>query len=188
VPLHPYIPMPPAAASWCLWTHVRHAVHRWQRVPTIDHLDRVHPREGHHVAFTQDLVEFHAPGEGPRDHEILHYVVVPELALDGVRVIGTRLLEQPPEVVCEQLRLALAVACGCHHAHHVAALRFPIVTAVIVGRGCDPLKTLLVPLLATLFGVLDGNVERCLLATAWGASLMRTCLAFTHLQMKLHLI
>jgi hypothetical protein len=52
---------------------------------------------------------------------------------------------------------------------HVGAACLPIVVVIMVGRG--PLKELLAPLFGTfdaLLGAVGGDVERCLLVTAWG--------------------
>jgi hypothetical protein len=81
------------------------------------------------------------------------------------------LLEESLEVVCRQSSLALAAACGSHDAPHIEAACFLIIAAIIVGRGCSPLRMLLAPLLATLgtlTGIVDGDVGRRLLVAAWG--------------------
>jgi hypothetical protein len=65
----------------------------------------------------------------------------------------------------------LAAVCGSQDVPHAGASRFLVVAAIVVGRGCHPLRTLLAPLLAalgTLLGVMDGGVERPLLAAARG--------------------
>jgi hypothetical protein len=123
----------------------------------VDYHDCVLPEEGHCVAPVRDFLEFHALAEGPRDHEILYHVVVPEL-------VWASLLEESLEVVCRRLCLAFAAVCGSRDAPHTEA-------AIIVGRGCSPLRMLLAPLLATLgtlVGILDGDVRRRLLVAAWG--------------------
>jgi hypothetical protein len=54
---------------------------------------------------------------------------------------------------------------------HARAACFLIVAAVVVSHGHNLLRTLLVPLLAALgalLGIVDGDVERCLLAAAQG--------------------
>jgi hypothetical protein len=81
------------------------------------------------------------------------------------------LLEESLEVVCRRSSLALAAACGSHDAPHIEAAYFLIIVAVIVGHGCSPLRMLLAPLLATvgtLIGIVDGDVGRRLLVSAWG--------------------
>jgi hypothetical protein len=88
-------------------------------------------------------------------------VVVPELVWAG-------LLEESLEVVCRRSCLALAAACGSRDAPHTEAACFLNVAAVIVGRGCSPLRMLLAPLLATLVGILDGDVGRRIIVAAWG--------------------
>jgi hypothetical protein len=55
--------------------------------------------------------------------------------------------------------------------HHAEAASFLAVAIIIVGRGCNLLKTLLVPLPATLgalLSVLDGDVGSCLPTVAQG--------------------
>jgi hypothetical protein len=77
-------------------------------------------------------------------------------------VVWACLLDEALEVVYGWPRLALAAACGNHDAHHVGATHFLIVATVIIGHGCDRLKMLLAPLLATLdalLGILDGDVR-----------------------------
>jgi hypothetical protein len=82
--------------------------------------------------------------------------------LDGVCVVWASLLDEALDVVYGRPHLALAAACGNHDAHHAGATHFLIVATVVIGRGCDRLKMLLAPLLAThdaLLGILDGNVR-----------------------------
>jgi hypothetical protein len=96
--------------------------------------------------------------------------------LDGVHVVSTGLLKDLFEVVCRWPCLALAVTCGGHDVPHAEVTCFLIVAIVIVDCSCNPLRMLLVPLLATLsalLGVLDDDVRRCLLAAAWGRYAMQ---------------
>jgi hypothetical protein len=82
---------------------------------------------------------------------------------DGVRVVWASLLEDPLQVVCGRPHLALAAADDSHDAHHTGATYFLAVAIIIVGHGCDRLKTLFTPLLAALdalLGVMDGDVGR----------------------------
>jgi hypothetical protein len=81
--LCPYIPAPPATVSWGSWNRVRHATYPRRGMPFVDHHDRILSEEGHRVALIRDLIDFHALGEGSRDHEVLHHVAIPELMLDG---------------------------------------------------------------------------------------------------------
>jgi hypothetical protein len=92
VSLHPCVPAPPAVVSWGSWTQVRHVAHPQRGAPIVDHHDRILSREGRHVSLFWDLIEFHASGEGPRCHEILHHAAVLELVLDG----GKHGLGKPP--------------------------------------------------------------------------------------------
>jgi hypothetical protein len=71
----------------------------------------------------------------------------------------------------------LVIVCGSRDAPHVGAACLPVVVVLMVDRGRGPLRTLLVPLLATL-GAMDGDVGWHLLATAWG------CLPATQDRMK----
>jgi hypothetical protein len=64
----------------------------------------------------------------------------------------------------------LVVICGSRDAPHASAVCLPIVTVIVVGRGCGPLRMLLEPLLAalhTLLGDVDGNVKWHPFAVAW---------------------
>jgi hypothetical protein len=130
--------------------------HHRQGAPIVDCHDSVLPGERCHIV----IIEFHALREGPQDHEILHHAAVPELVLDGVHMIWASLLEEPLKVVCRQPHLVLAATYGSPDAHHVGAAYLLAVATIVFGHGCDNLKTLLVPLLATLdaLGVLDGDV------------------------------
>jgi hypothetical protein len=130
----------------------------------IDCHDCVLPKEEHCVTPVRDFLEFHALTEGPRDHENLYHVVVPELVWAG-------LLEESLKVVCRRSCLALAATCRSRNAPDTEAAYFLIVASVIVGRSCSPLRMLLAPFLATvgnLIGIVDGDVGRCLLVVASG--------------------
>jgi hypothetical protein len=88
-------------------------------------------------------------------------------------VVRAGLLEKSLKLVCRRPLLALAATCGSHDMPHTGVVCFLVVATVVVGRGHNPLRTLLAPLLA--HGIVDGNVGRCLLvaarghlATAWG--------------------
>jgi hypothetical protein len=63
---------------------------------------------------------------------------------------------------------AHATVCGSHDVPHAGAACFLTIAAVVVGHGCDPLRTLLAPLVAALLGILDDVARRCLLVAAWG--------------------
>jgi hypothetical protein len=74
-------------------------------------------------------------------------------------------------VVYRRLRLALATTCSSRDVPHARAACFLVVANIVVGHGRNPLRTLLVPLLAArsaLLGIVDDDVERRLLATARG--------------------
>jgi hypothetical protein len=108
-------------------------------------------------------------GEGSRDDEILHYVTILELVLDGVHMVQTGLFEESPVVVCRRPRLVLTTACGGCNVPHTGATYF-----LVIGCGHNLLRTLLVPLLAALglvLGIVDGDVEWCFLAAALGCLL-----------------
>jgi hypothetical protein len=67
-------------------------------------------------------------------------------------------------VVLGQPHLALATTCGSHDMQHTGFARLLAISIVIIGRGFNLLKTLLVPLpvaLRSLHGILDGDIERC---------------------------
>jgi hypothetical protein len=107
------------------------------------------------------LIDFHALGEGPRSHEILHHATVPELVLDGVRVVRASLLLELLKVIRGWPHLTLANTCSGHSAHHAGAACLLVVAAVIAGRECGLLTSLLAPLLAalgTLLGILDDDI------------------------------
>jgi hypothetical protein len=61
----------------------------------IDFHDRVLPGEGRHVTLVGDLIEFHASGGGPQDHEIFYHAAVFELVLDVVHVVWASLFVEP---------------------------------------------------------------------------------------------
>jgi hypothetical protein len=71
-------------------------------------------------------------------------------------------------VVRGQPRLTFVATCGGRGAPHTGATRLPAIAVVVAGRGCGPLKALLVPLFATLPAVVGGDVGRCSLAAARG--------------------
>jgi hypothetical protein len=70
-------------------------------------------------------------------------------------------------VVCRRSCLVLATACGNRDVPHAKAACFLVVATIIAVCGRNPLRTFLVPLLATL-GIMDGDVEWHLLAAARG--------------------
>jgi hypothetical protein len=81
--------------------------------------------------------------------------------LDRVCVVRERCLEEPLKVVYRRQRLALDTASSGCDALHVGDVHLFVIVVVIVGCGCDPLRALLSPLLATLdilLGALDGDV------------------------------
>jgi hypothetical protein len=80
-------------------------------MPIVDHHDRVFSRKGRRVTLIEGLVNFHALGEGPQGHEILHHAAVPELVLDRVSVVRDGLLQEPLKVVCGWSHLTLTTAC-----------------------------------------------------------------------------
>jgi hypothetical protein len=129
----------------------------------IDHHDRVFSGEGRHASLVEVLIGFHASGEGSRYHEILHYVIVPELVLDGVGMVWVHLLQEFLEVVCGWPRLTLAAAYSHHNACHAGAIRSLVVATIIVDCGCSLLKSLLAPVptaLGALPSILGGDFGR----------------------------
>jgi hypothetical protein len=131
-------------------------------VPILDCHDRIHAIERPHVTSTHILIKFHAPGEEHQDHEILNHVAVIKLVLDGIRKVRAGPLKESLKVVYRWPHLALVAACYSHDMPHVRAVCFLIIAAVIVGRGRNPLRTLLAPLLAalgSLLGLIDGDIE-----------------------------
>jgi hypothetical protein len=167
VPLHPCVPGSPTAASRGPKTQVRHAAPPWG-APIVDPHDCVLPRDMHCIASIRVFIEFHTPNEGPRDHKILHHVVVLELVLNGVCVVWAGLLKESLEVVCRRSCLVLATACGNRDVPHAKAACFLVVATIIAVCGRNPLRTFLAPLLAAL-GIMDGDVEWHLLAAARGS-------------------
>jgi hypothetical protein len=117
---------------------------------TVNRHDCVFLGEGHRVAPVRVLIEFHTPSWGPRDHKTLHHVAVLELVPDGVHVVCAGLFEESLEVFGRQTRLTLVTMHDSHDAPLAGTARHPIIGVVIVGRGCNPLRTLLVPPLAAL--------------------------------------
>jgi hypothetical protein len=89
--------------------------------------------------------------------------------LDGVRVVQTGLLKESLEVVCWRSRLALDSVPGDHDALLVGHIHFFVIVVTVAGRGCNPLRMPLSPLLAAL-GVLlcafdgDGGLHRLAIA------------------------
>jgi hypothetical protein len=87
-------------------------------------------------------------------------------------MVWAGLLEEPLKGVHRRPRLTLIFNTG--------ATCLPLIVVIKVGRGHGPLKALLAPLLAaldTLLSTANGDIERHLLATAWGrlpASLGKT--------------
>jgi hypothetical protein len=76
----------------------------------------------------------------------------------------------PLEVVGRRPCLTLVTVHDSHDVPHVAVAGLPIVAVIIVGRGCSPLRMLLVPSLSSLSalaGALDGDVRWCLPAATW---------------------
>jgi hypothetical protein len=88
--------------------------------------------------------------------------------LDEVCMVWAGLLKESLEVVNRWPRLMLAAMCSSRDVPHVRAIYFLVVTATVVGRTRNPLRTLLAPLLATLLGIMDGDVGCRLLAIARG--------------------
>jgi hypothetical protein len=127
----------------------------------IDHHDCVLPGEGHCVTSVRDFIEFHARGEGPQDHEILHHIIVLDFVLDEVRVVRAGLLEESLEMICQRPHLALAAVCHSRGTPHAGAACFLTVATVVAGHSNSPLRTLLAPLLdsiGTLLGVMYGDI------------------------------
>jgi hypothetical protein len=90
---------------------------------------------------------------------------------DGVRVVQADLLKESSEVVCRWPRLMLVAVCSSRDAPRARAACLPVAAVIMLGHGRDPLRMLLVPLLAAIgviFGAVDGNVERHFLAAGWG--------------------
>jgi hypothetical protein len=162
LPLHPCIPGSPTATS----QDPRHAVPPQRGAPIIDRHDRIFPRERHRITLAWDFLGLLVPDEGPQGNEILYHATVLELVLDGVRMVRAGLLKKSLEVVCQRPRLVLATARGGNDALHVRVVCFLVVIIiVIVGRGHNPLRAPLSPLLATL-GILDSGIGWCRFAAA----------------------
>jgi hypothetical protein len=92
--------------------------------------------------------------------------------LDGVRMVWASLLEKPLKVVYGQLRLT----------HHTRVARFLTAATAVVGHGCDILKTLLAPLLASLvvhLSILNDGARRRFSAATWGQAKFGTSLLVT---------
>jgi hypothetical protein len=74
-------------------------------------------------------------------------------------------------MIARRLCLTVVVVRGSRDAPHARAIRLPIVAIVIVGHGHSPLRTLIVPPLATrdaLPGASNGDIRQHLPAAAWG--------------------
>jgi hypothetical protein len=139
--------------------------------PIVDHLDHILPGEGHRIASAQVFLRLPVLGEGPRGHQILHHGTVLELVLDTVRMVHAGLLEESLEELCRRSCLALATIHGGCDMLLVGAVRFLVIIAVIVNHSCNPLRTLLSPLLAALgvlHGVLGSNIGWRRFAAAGG--------------------
>jgi hypothetical protein len=133
----------------------------WCPPPLVDRHDRIFLGEGHHVSSVLVLLEFHVPGEGTRDHEVIHHATVPELVLDRVHVVRAGPHDESLEVVCRRLRLVLDIVSGSHDVCHVGVVCIFVIVIIVVGYGCDPLRAPLLPILSTLdilLGALDGDV------------------------------
>jgi hypothetical protein len=72
----------------------------WRRALITDCHDRFFSRKRHHVTLVEDLVDFHASGEGPRGHETLHHPTIPKLMLDVLGMVRASLFEKLFKVVC----------------------------------------------------------------------------------------
>jgi hypothetical protein len=154
--------------SWGPEAQIRHTSPPWWGASSKDRHDYAFPRERHHVAPTQVFTEFRTLGEGPRDHKTLHHVMVLELMPDGVRLVWVGLLEESLKVACRWPRLMLVTVRGNRDVPHTRAACLPVIVVIVVSCGHGPLRSLAVPLLATLLSVVDDDVGRCLLAVAWG--------------------
>jgi hypothetical protein len=107
VSLRPCIHVPQATASGGSWTRVRHVAHPQWWAPILYHHDCILSRDGHCITLVWYPIEFHASGEGPRGHEILHHAAVPKIVLDGVSVVWESLLKELLKVFYGRLRLVL---------------------------------------------------------------------------------
>jgi hypothetical protein len=139
-------------------------------VPIIDHGDRIFSRKWHRVTLFEDLLNFHASGEGHRGHEILYHATVPELVLDGVSMVRTSLLKELLKVVHGWSHLMLAAACDGCGTHNAGGTRLIVDAAIVADRNCGLLMALLVPLLATLGtlpDILEDDTRRRFPAAAW---------------------
>jgi hypothetical protein len=96
----------------------------WCGAPIIDNHDYILLRERHCVAFAQDIIEFHTPGERPQDHENFHHVTAIELVLDGVCMVRAGLLEESLEVVRRRPHLALGATCISRNVPHTGVACF----------------------------------------------------------------
>jgi hypothetical protein len=81
---------------------------------------------------------------------------------DGVCVVWTGLINKPHQVVHRRPHPILVATCGGRDVPQVGAA---CLVVIAIGRGCGPLKALLVPLFAnfdTLPGAVGGDVRQCL--------------------------
>jgi hypothetical protein len=98
--IHSRVPAPPITVSWGSLAWIRHVVHPRRGAAIIDHHNCVFSGKGCCVALIRHLIDFHALGERPRGHEILQHAVVPELALDGVGMVGANLFKDVTPTFC----------------------------------------------------------------------------------------
>jgi hypothetical protein len=150
-------------------------VHHRQGESIVDHHDCIFSRKGHRAVLVGDIVNFHASGEGPQGHEILHHAAIPELVVDGVGVVQASLLEEPLEVVHGQSRLLLAAARDSCDAHHTGATCLLVDAIVITGHGGGLLAVLLAPLLASLSDAVDDGVGHRFPAATWDRLKLDCC-------------
>jgi hypothetical protein len=145
-------------------------------VPTVERHDCLFHGEGCRASPTWVSFGLLVPGEGPRDNEIFHHATISKLVLDGVCVLQTCLLKESLKVVCRLSFLVLDTApCG-RDTLLTTVIRFLIIVVVIAGRGCNPLRTPLSSLPATLdilHCALDGDVGWC------RSTVARDCFPFT---------
>jgi hypothetical protein len=82
-------------------------------------------------------------------------------------VVWAGLLKESLQVVGWRPRLMLVIVHGSHDVQHACAARLPIVAIILVGRGRSPLRTLLVPPLASLSALLGALEDKIRLPRCW---------------------
>jgi hypothetical protein len=95
-------------------------------------------------------------------------------------MVWTSLLEKPLEVVYGRPHWTPITTSGGRYVSHTGAAHHPVVAIVTAGRGCGPLKMLLLPLVAAfdaLLGAVGGDIGWCLPVAALGGLPASLCWA-----------